>query len=49
MLRVIATATRNLKAKKDVWNWLKVHIEFVRKPYLGTGDKCKAVRYLPKL
>jgi tricorn protease interacting factor F2/3 len=37
MLRVIATATRNLKAKKDVWNWLKVHIEFVRKPYLGTG------------
>jgi tricorn protease interacting factor F2/3 len=37
MLRVIATATRNLKAKREVWNWLKVHIEFIRKPYLGTG------------
>jgi tricorn protease interacting factor F2/3 len=37
MLRVIATATLNLSARKEIWNWLKIHIQFVRKSYLGTG------------
>jgi Aminopeptidase N len=37
ILRIIAASTRNLKAKKEVWNWFKIHVEFIRKPYLGTG------------
>jgi tricorn protease interacting factor F2/3 len=37
MLRVIATAALNLSARKEIWNWLKIHIQFVRKSYLGTG------------